>query len=154
MSAPATSAPEAFSALRYEIAPARGGAPFLAQPMTEADAGPLAEAVSALEPWRTYAYPADKLAAYLARHQPGAGSSCTMRASSPGHGATPQLDARTLRAIPRGATALPVPVYRDGQRSPQRRTPAAGQCRSNRRRAVLAACGVADPARSTTGGGD
>jgi GNAT superfamily N-acetyltransferase len=72
MSAPATSAPAAFSALRYEIAPARGGAPFLAQPMTEADAGPLAEAVSALEPWRTYAYPADKLAAYLARHEPGA----------------------------------------------------------------------------------
>ena len=40
--------------------------------MTDADAGPLAEAVSALEPWRTYAYPADKLAGYLARHEPGA----------------------------------------------------------------------------------
>jgi ribosomal protein S18 acetylase RimI-like enzyme len=61
-----------FTAERYEIEPARGGKPFLAEPMTEADARPLAEAVSALEPWRTYTYPADKLAAYLARQEPGA----------------------------------------------------------------------------------
>ena len=30
------------------------------------------EAVAKLEPWRTYAYPADKLAGYLARQEPGA----------------------------------------------------------------------------------
>lgn len=66
------SAPAAFSGPRYEIASARGGAPFIAQPMAEADAGPLAKAVSALEPWRTYDYPAVKLADYLARHEPGA----------------------------------------------------------------------------------
>jgi ribosomal protein S18 acetylase RimI-like enzyme len=72
MSAPATSAPPAFSGPRHEIASARGAAPFIAQPMTEADAGPLAEAVSVLEPWRSYDYPAAKLADYLARHEPGA----------------------------------------------------------------------------------
>jgi diamine N-acetyltransferase len=60
-----------FAAGRYEIELARG-TPFIATPMTEAEAGPLAEAVAALEPWLTYAYPAHKLAAYLARPEPGA----------------------------------------------------------------------------------
>jgi diamine N-acetyltransferase len=60
-----------FAAGRYEIELARG-TPLIAMPMTESEAGPLADAVAALEPWRTYAYPAHKLAAYLARPEPGA----------------------------------------------------------------------------------
>lgn len=60
-----------FTAGRYEIVLARG-TPLFASPMTESEAGPLAEAVAALDPWRTYAYPADKLAGYLARPEPGA----------------------------------------------------------------------------------
>jgi diamine N-acetyltransferase len=63
--------PAPFAALRYEIVAARG-APIFAEPMTEREAAPLAEAVAALEPWRTYAYPASKLAAFLAKHEPGA----------------------------------------------------------------------------------
>ncbi len=60
-----------FTAARHEIELARG-APLVAEPMTQADAAPLAQAVAALEPWRTYAYPAEKLAAYLTRSEPGA----------------------------------------------------------------------------------
>jgi len=65
------SAPAPFADGRHEIAVPRGAA-ILAEPMTEREAGPLAEAVAALEPWRTYAYPAAKLAAFLAKHEPGA----------------------------------------------------------------------------------
>jgi diamine N-acetyltransferase len=66
------SAPLPFTVRRYEIEPARGGKPLIAEPMTEVDARPLAEAVSALEPWRTYGYPAEKLAGFLAENEPGA----------------------------------------------------------------------------------
>ncbi len=66
------SAPLPFTARRYQIEPARGGKPLIAEPMTEDEAGPLAQAVAALEPWRTYAYPADRLAAFLACPEPGA----------------------------------------------------------------------------------
>lgn len=62
------SAAAPFPARRFEI----GAGALLAEPMTEAEAGPLAEAVCALEPWRTYGYPSEKLAEYLARHEPGA----------------------------------------------------------------------------------
>jgi ribosomal protein S18 acetylase RimI-like enzyme len=65
------SVPAPFAALRYEIV-AAPGAPVFAEPMTEREAAPLAEAVAALEPWRTYAYPAAKLAAFLAKHEPSA----------------------------------------------------------------------------------
>jgi ribosomal protein S18 acetylase RimI-like enzyme len=40
--------------------------------MTEREAAPLADAVAALEPWTTYAYPAARLAAFLAKREPGA----------------------------------------------------------------------------------
>jgi len=60
-----------FSAARHDIGLA-SGAPVVAEPMTEREAGPLAEAVAKLEPWRTYAYPADKLAGSLARQELGA----------------------------------------------------------------------------------
>jgi diamine N-acetyltransferase len=65
------SAPAPFADLRHEIAVPRGG-PVVAEPMTEREAAPLADAVAALEPWTTYAYPAAKLAAFLAKHEPGA----------------------------------------------------------------------------------
>jgi diamine N-acetyltransferase len=64
------SAPAAFADIRHEIAAPRGG--ILAEPMTEREAGPLAEAVALLEPWRTYAHPAAKLAAFLAKREAGA----------------------------------------------------------------------------------
>jgi diamine N-acetyltransferase len=65
------SAPAPFKDDRHEIA-VRGGSPVIAEPMTADEAGPLAEAVAALEPWRTYGYPAAKLAAFLATREPGA----------------------------------------------------------------------------------
>ena len=65
------SATAPFTAVCYEIGVSRG-APLVAEPMTEDEAGPLAQAVAKLEPWRTYAYPANKLAAFLARPEPGA----------------------------------------------------------------------------------
>jgi diamine N-acetyltransferase len=64
------SAPAPFADIRHEIAVPGGG--IVAEPMTGREAGPLAQAVAQLEPWRTYAYPADKLAAFLATHEPGA----------------------------------------------------------------------------------
>jgi len=60
-----------FSAARHEIGLARG-APVVVEPMTEREAGALADAVAKLEPWRTYKYPAAKLTGYLARQEPGA----------------------------------------------------------------------------------
>ena len=66
------SGPAPFTARRYAIELAGGGSALVAEPMTDSEAGPLAEAVSALEPWHTYAYPAEKLAAYLAKDEPGA----------------------------------------------------------------------------------
>jgi len=66
------SAPAPFAPGRYQIALARDGSALTAEPMLESDAAPLADAVAELEPWRTYAYPAPKLAAYLARAEPGA----------------------------------------------------------------------------------
>ncbi len=66
------SATAPFAARRYAIGLPPGASPLIAEPMTESEAGPLAEAVAALEPWRTYRYPAEKLAAYLAKAEPGA----------------------------------------------------------------------------------
>lgn len=66
------SGPSPFAAGRYEIGLAGGANAVCAEPMSESDAGPLAEAVVALEPWVTYAYPAHKLATYLAQREPGA----------------------------------------------------------------------------------
>lgn len=66
------SATAPFAAQRYEIGLVSGARPLVAEPMPESEAGPLAEAVAALEPWRTYRYPAEKLAAYLAKPEPGA----------------------------------------------------------------------------------
>lgn len=66
------SATAPFMAPLYEIELARGRGSLIAEPMTNNEAGPLAQAVSVLEPWRTYGYPAEKLAGYLAKSEAGA----------------------------------------------------------------------------------